>query len=213
MRNRDVKAGDVDGTQADGCECPGDATDPADDLCLNANPLQAMVDNAADGVSVAGHLVTLKDEDWFRFDAKDLPDTGTFDAPGQDNFHVKVAITSPADGSIVVDVLRGDCAAKAPCAAPASHFDWYPSPATAIATGPVPCVTADLSKWDCCTVAACGPVGSDCCESTALCGDSHGYGYCSDDSTTFFVRVYRAKGFPKTCDDTAYALQISNGVF
>lgn len=68
----------------------------------------------------------------------------------------------------------------------------------------IPCYTRPgPSLWD------CAP-GQSCCESADNVFCKYGH-YCLDDTANFFIRVYRKSGTAKTCKETEYVLEVSNG--
>lgn len=202
----------INGNLTDGCECSSDA-DESDNICTTAFVETTKLTDASGGTSVTYNkrLVPVTDEDWFRFEVEDSPDSGTFSAPAIDMFHFKAVLEKPTDGSIGIQVFYGKCDSAALCEGGVTRYDWYPTTPIPNSWNGTACVTENSEKWNCCAKTGCGPLYSPCCESADLCPGQHAYRYCTNDSAVFYVRVFWAKGAPTTCAATEYTLTVSNG--
>ena len=215
---------DVNQMLTDGCECQQDGNDHTGNQCSGAINLGTLSDATPGSVKTAsGRIVPGTDEDWYEFSATDSTDTGTFSSPGHDRYHVRVRVTSPADGSIRANVYKGTCNDAVACTS-GSHnardTQWYTNFSnTTTKTGHDPCVSAP--SWDCCKTGECGggQSANACCgginnDNPTQCTDSlKNKRQCGSDASTFFVKVYRASGAATSCAETEYAIEISNGKF
>jgi len=213
---------DIDGVE--GCECQQDTNDGTGNQCAAAINLGILSDGGTGSkTTVSGRIIPDDDVDWYEFSATDSTDTGTFAVPGHDNFHVRVLVTSPADGTILANVYKGTCTQALTCTT-GSHnardVQWYMNFAdTDDQTGQDPCVSAP--SWECCRTGECsvGESAQTCCggngnDNPVQCTDSSkNKRNCVNDVSTFFVKVYRAAGEAVVCADTEYSLEISNGQY
>jgi hypothetical protein len=107
----------------------------------------------------------------------------TVDAPevGTNSYHVAIAFTQPSpDNEFVMDVLRGQTCVDAP-------------------TGPGVAVTS--YDW-CVNGTSASGLGEAPCGPTSL-------NHCADDSSQYYVRVYRGAGATPTC--TTYQITVTGG--
>ena len=81
------------------CECQQDDRITPVIFCGAAIDL-GQISDANNSILVSGRIVPVNDEDWYKFYAVDTPDSGTMSNPGRDNFHVRVKVLKPTDGSI-----------------------------------------------------------------------------------------------------------------
>ncbi|MBM4395167.1 MAG: putative metal-binding motif-containing protein [Deltaproteobacteria bacterium] len=203
---------DVNLVYADGCECEGE-DETTGNSCADAAALVPLTDDFGDSVTVEGKVIGA-DEDWYKVEARDAADTGTFAAPGHDRYYVKALVEWPLDGSIAVQVRRGGCASEAECkGATVTHYDWAPSGKDPAGTpGRTACVDPSAT-WACCAPGKCAAGGSadGCCETTAQCAAWRGIRHCTNDTATYWIRVFRTAGTPKACEETSYKLLLWNG--
>jgi hypothetical protein len=216
---------DVNGNYQDGCECRQDDYDNSGNSGQTAIDLGSLPDSpGGSSITINGRIVPDTDVDWYKFEAKDLLDTGTFDAPGADRFHVRIKITSPTDGSIKVNVYRGTYNDQITCSSGSfnsTYTEWFTDFSNATQKiGQAPCVwPLSPPLWECCKPDECQPGGgiSDACcgginnNNSTQCSDSlKNKRHCEDDTRTFYVKVYRASGHATSCLQTDYTLVISN---
>lgn len=86
---------DVNGVNADGCECQEDSYDQAGsgDICALSEDLGTFTDDPSSAMDVTGNIVPAGDEDWYKFYAQDVDPGG-----GSDTFHVQIYFASnPSD--------------------------------------------------------------------------------------------------------------------
>ncbi|MBM4395072.1 MAG: thrombospondin type 3 repeat-containing protein [Deltaproteobacteria bacterium] len=205
----------VNGSDPDGCECQQDGND-----ATIGNECESPIDlgTIAEGglaKTGSGRIITIGDNDWFKFKATDTADSGTLAAPGHDKYHVRVQLLEPDDGSIGFTVRRGACANSSSCE-PGLAYEWFTdfdgtNPSSQPA-GEDPCVTKPPNDSSG-TLWKCAP-GTTCCQSQgSLCGDkSIGKRYCLDDSADYYIRVYWTRPtFATDCNATHYRFSITNG--
>ncbi|NOZ01346.1 MAG: hypothetical protein GXP54_05590 [Deltaproteobacteria bacterium] len=198
---------DVNKSFSDGCECQQDATDNTANACVSAIDLGTFADNGAT-TTVAGKIVPDGDVDWYWFKATDSPDSGNLAAPGHDRFDVQVSVIFPTDNSISIQVVRDSCSSTPVCGGDWKSYDWFTnfngkSPA-GLDAGEDPCVTKPGARlWDC-------EPSTDCCES-GNSDDCKGFTYCTDDTSKYYIKVYRSSGSAANCAETSYIIKVSNG--
>ena len=183
---------DADGDVLNGCECGAgnlELPDMPGAMCNNPHFLATLVDTGEE-TSWTDNVVSndpngLPDEDWYSFTAIDGPDNG-----GCDSFHVKIKFEHNPGGQFVMDVNRGSCAGADNLCSGVSQYteavDFYDDGGPTV-LGECPCVEGPSDDVT-----------------------SPGVQRCSDQTATYYVRVYRKPGFETTCE--AYTLRISNGL-
>ena len=224
---------DVDQIPGNGCECQQDDRDNTGNTCGAAIDLGQISDANNNSILVSGRIVPVNDEDWYKFYAVDTPDSGTMSNPGHDNFHVRVKVLKPTDGSIKVRVIRQSCAGGAsyepPCGDGATDYRWYTNHVNQTnQTGQGNCITpmvpgAANPYWACCLGTQCSPGATT---ENACCGGNSGNPVscsgqtpqnvrnCTNESNEFFVKVYWAKpAYATQCSQTEYQLEISAGKY
>jgi hypothetical protein len=171
----------VDGNPQSGCECQADTvSDVCDDVLIS--DLGILVPGQTRQAS--GNLIPILDEDWYTFTA---PDNHTADSTsGTDFYHVKVQFDPGSGnpiGEFAFDVYRSPnpgagCAAKGSpiCSVPDIVYDYY-----ALAPPQTQCRTSGVTT-------------------------SPGPPLCRDDSSRYWVRVYRLAS-QVTC--SSYLLNIT----
>ncbi len=102
-----------------------------------------------------------------------------------DSFNVSVAFTLNPGSVFRMDIYRGSCSDGSPCLNVNDQMQWY----TNMSTGSM---TSKVGECQCRT------------------SNVYDYNFCTDNSATFYVKVYRAASAPVTCDN--YTIRISNGV-
>ena len=183
---------DADGDFVNGCECGAgnlELPDMPGYMCQQPHFLATLVDvgeetQFSDNV-VSNDPNAPPDEDWYSFTAVDGPDTD-----GCDTFAVNVEFLHNPDNQFVFDVYRSSCAGADNVCSGVTHFtdasnffdDTGASP-----LGECPCVVGETD------------------EATAP-----GVQLCSDQTTTYYVRVYRKPNLQVTCE--AYTLRVRNGI-
>jgi len=179
---------DVNQQFGDGCECQQDATDNTGNTCSAAINMGSFPDSGA-SADISGRIVPDEDTDWYRFNAPDSPDSGNQSAPGHDQYHVRVEVLTGAP-NIAVHVVRGSCTGSLVCGGDWSMYEWFTdfhgtNPLDGQAAGENPCATPGQT-WS----------------------GSH---ECSDNSASYFIKVFRASGSASSCSETGYVIRISNG--
>ena len=158
-------------------------------MCNDPHFLATLVDTGEE-TSWTDNVVSnnpngLADEDWYSFVAIDGPDDA-----GCDSFHVKIKFEHNPGGQFVMDVNRGSCAGADNLCSGVSQYteavDFYDDGGPTV-LGECPCIEGPSDDVT-----------------------SPGVQRCSDQTATYFVRVYRKPGFETTCE--AYTLRISNGL-
>jgi hypothetical protein len=164
-----------------GCEC--ESTPTADQGVSCQSPID-LGDFSDDGSSIVVRGTILPEDRsvWYRFRGVDSPDTSC------DNYHVRVRFESDPDAAYAIDVCRQSCA-DANCTNYLVDYDWrtdFRGSDDGRLTGQCPCTAPGAPRLDNVSV-------------------------CSDDTTHYFVRVYRRPNKPVLC--SPYAIEISNGLY
>jgi len=215
----------VNGVTSDGCECQQDSGDNTGNTCATAIDVGTLADDGTATVRY-GRVVPDNDVDWYKVRATDSPDGGNLANPGRDRFNVVARLLSPTDGSLMVDIRKGTCGVAQSC----GGVTWQWSVAGRWGTvGENPCVTPVADQgglWTCCMPGECpqntnSPPSDPCCAGNSVEGpggsgtpctdNTKNVRFCSDNTDTFYIRVYRAAGSATQCSQTDYALEISNG--
>jgi hypothetical protein len=179
---------DADLDQLNGCECP-QGTLEVDGVgggqsCLEPMSLGAVTDGGS-SLEITDNIAPEGDEDWYSFTAIDGADPESCDS-----FDLQVEFVHNPQGQFVFDVFEGGCAASGEICKEVTKFTDSTNFLTTVG-GDVPVPLGECP---------CQP-GEDTVE---------GFQECTDQTTTYIVRVYRAAGFGPSC--SAYTLQIHNGV-
>ena len=106
------------------------------------------------------------------------------DAAGCDSYHVRVRFLNNPLNAYTFDVHRGSCAAANQLCKQGLDFDWYTN-------------FLEGEKGEC-----------KCAGLDQTAEDVH---VCSDNTSLYFVRVYRLPDVPPSCD--GYTLEVTNGVY
>lgn len=133
--------------------------------------------------TVTGNAVPPGRVVWYRFRGVDSPDTSC------DNYHVRVHFLSNPGNQYAFSVGRGSCGAV-DTAAECSDYAWATDMRVSIGgvlTGQCPCSTAPVPPSN--------------------------VGRCEDDSSDYYVAVYRADNTGGMATCAPYQLALSNGVF
>ncbi len=181
---------DIDGISSNGCECKPNANPNAGLSCDVAFSLGTFADDGS-STTVQGSVVTPDGSEWYVIDAPDGPDPNSCDT-----YHVRVRFLWNPGNAYVLDVFQGACDAASALCSGGTEFDWYTNFFQAGAT-PVD------NRGEC----PCVPPG----DPTANSPTSDGVQVCTDNSSSYFIRVYRAPGAAAACD--GYTLEITNGVY
>jgi hypothetical protein len=170
------------GNTTTGCACMVDSNQP-NGTCATATNMGSIKDTATAPLVLAGTLSSASMVEVFSFDTVD--DLAAANAAGANVYHVSLAFTAPASNTeFVMDVIRGNTCTDAP-------------------TGP----STNITAYDWC-VDGTGtqggmPVGEN------PCGAAPAPGRCTDHSSQYYVRVYRASGATATC--TPFQITVTAG--
>jgi hypothetical protein len=181
---------DINTTYSDGCECVADPLPlTAGATCATAIELGNFTDAAADFVTVTGRAAPANREIWYVFSGIDDSDTAG------DEYHVDVRFLQNPGSGYRIDAYRGGCPPTGGgvtqiAADEATIVDWYTDQ-------PFQATGCTLSNP--CGQGNCVPAANQ----AARC-------QCTNDSGSFYVRVYRQDG-AGSCDD--FEIQVSNGLF
>jgi hypothetical protein len=226
MASCDAGYYDVNRVASDGCECVEDGFGGTNTSCAAAADVGTLTDSGTSR-SIAGRLLPGVNSDWYKVSVTDGADAGDFAAPGADKYHFRVALTG--NQMVRAQVYRGSCAAGSSPMCPTNSLvdgaDWF-TDFTDVDNriGASPCVSQPVAGsplWSCCRPGECQmespPEMDTCCgglanDNSVQCSDSlRNVRYCLDDTTTFYVRVFRTGGVAATCGEASYTLTISNG--
>jgi len=209
----------VNGDNDDGCECQSDGSLDAGNVCSQAR--QTSPFNLPDSGSTArasGALVPLDDVDWYTFYASDTTDTSC------DNFHIRVRFTPNGNPGLQYRfaLLRSNCnetgnnvlclegtdftyATDFSNTGPTCSRVSPGSPDGSSHYGECPCY-APGSSCPASSSLHSGSVNNPCCSSS-----NGGINQCTDNSSTFYVKVFRAASAVPSCEP--FEIEITNGVF
>jgi hypothetical protein len=178
---------DADGDPLNGCECPGGSLEiggaAGGESCLEPVDLGAVTDSGS-ALEVTDNIAPEGDEDWYSFTAIDGADPESCDS-----FDLHVDFIHNPQGQFVFDVFEASCAASGEICKEVTEFTDSTNFLTTVG-GDVPV-----------------PLGECPClpsEDTV-----EGFQQCTDQTTVYIVRVYRAAGFGPSC--SAYTLRVLNG--
>ncbi len=217
----------LNGSLSDGCECQsGDIYEPNNSCgsayVINSN-LQDTGTNGTGGQkdTIAGRIVETVDEDWYAIYAKDVADNGYGVC---DQFNMRVTFLNNPGGNLRFDVWKGQCPAggnNSVCCA-RTDFNWFTNFKAADGYysdlwseyGECPCASGnsfDQSNygWNY-SPSWGGPYCRDFNAAGVCYPQGHDFTRCADDSSWFYVRVYKVSGAPSCVD---YKLEVSNGVY
>ncbi len=198
---------DVDGDFKNGCECEADIHYGVDaGSCANASDLTKIGDQGGSGKFAFGNIMPGETGDWFKFEALD-----NVENLGCDTFHVRVRFISNPGNIHRIDLYRGSCAGASQLCTNETDVSWGVNfsgkPPFGVGT------KKPVSQGD--VVKSPNPeVGGECKCSPAIGGSgpgAPGMNQCTDNSATFWVRVYLAKGQVPSC--ATYKIEASNGDF
>ena len=189
---------DVDQLYSSGCECTADEYDSAvpavGNSCAGAvwSDPNILIDNDKRTALIRGNLAPLGDVDWFKFQASDGPDSNLCD-----EFHVQVAFVSNPNGEFAFEVYRGDCSGL-----PSTVACLNGNLMTYAVDGKFPPQTTNEPTW-----------GRGQCPCKPEAESQPNFNNCESDSTTFFVKVYRAGSAGQTASCNYYEIEVSNGAY
>ncbi len=149
--------------------------------CQQARQLGCLLDDGATVEARGSVGADVSVSHWYRFDAIDWPDV-----TGCDEFHVQIALSVNPGGQYAFEVHRGGCAAQDKVCGGATQFD---------------------ERTDFYSEGGDGKFG-ECPCAFGEAATTSGVQRCSDNGTTYFVRVYRT-GSPPAAGE--YTLRVSNG--
>ncbi|MRG96542.1 hypothetical protein [Polyangium spumosum] len=147
------------------------------DLCMNATPAGSVSDTSGSSITITGTLGGAGDVDVWSFDTVD-----TAEGNVTNSYHVSIDFVSPTpNDEFVIDVIRGDACTDTPAGGGVgiTSYDW--------------CVDGKSAD---------GLQGEAPCSNTGA-QPTH----CNDNSTKYYVRVYRKLGAQGTC--TQYSLLVT----
>ncbi|MBM4387368.1 MAG: hypothetical protein FJ088_06480, partial [Deltaproteobacteria bacterium] len=191
---------DIDGQFTSGCECEWDSDDKSG--YGNSCPgtvidLGTLTDNSAKIVTKSSKINPNSDVDWYKFTATDSADSGSPSSLGSDKFHVRARFLSPVSNNpFAFDIFKGGCASIL-CDG-AKDFNWFTNGrcgSGAAAKGEAPCLTKST------------------CDNNNVCPDGTAANYCADESSVYYIKVYRLSGAASDCSGTEYSIEVSNGAY
>jgi hypothetical protein len=210
---------DVNGAWTDGCECNGMDPYEPNDTCGAAVVVDTALYDNGKAATVEGRVVQSTDHDWFSFYAADLGDAGY---AACDAYNVRVVFTKNP-GGLVFDVWKGSCPAggtNAFCCG-RTDFNWFTNFKSGTAYGgswsgygECPCQTGnqfDNSNpgWNL-DPGNGGPYCKDYNSGYVCFPTGFSFTQCQDDSSWFYVKVYKATGAANCAN---YSLEFTNGVY
>ncbi len=174
---------DCDGLTDEGLEA-----DQISDQCALAENLGGLPDNVEGGsmVTVEGNLWPPGDVDWYKVAAIDDLAEDLQDAC--DSFHF-AARFEQNPGNFVLDVYVNGCSAEAAECRETDSFDHY---------------------YDYSEIRGGQPVGQCPCRGQDEESSTEGVSICTDDTKTFYIKVYAGPSSTETCEN--YRLRFSNGI-
>ena len=183
---------DIDESYVNGCECELEDNEVVGQLCDSAENLGNLPDSG-DSEIVEGKIVPAGDSDWYKFQALDGQDP-----QGCDTFHVSAWFEEnpmwgpdPSQVEFVFDVFRSSCAGADNICVGSTVFDdfvdFHDDKQQGYPNGGGEC--------------PCKPYG----DTTSISEHE-----CADQTSWYFVRVYRHPEAPVTCN--TYKIVIGNGV-
>jgi hypothetical protein len=193
---------DVNQDAGDGCECADDPLEQQNMGCSVAYEVGSLPDNGS-SKNFSGNDPN-GSGDWYRFFAKDNPETNT------DSFHVRVKFNKNPGSAYLFDLYWGGCGAASQICGETTDAEWYTDFTNPAATQVWPDVPGPGAMGG--GEAPCRPdsnheltPGNDADDTDAT---TH---RCKDNSQQFFIRVYLAPGKKPTCEN--YEIEASNGVY
>ncbi len=201
---------DTDQNYKTGCECQGDDYDASNHYrCDYAVDLGVLVDNEAQKLVVDANLAVPGLDDWYKVVATDA--TWDSEDGACDKYGFKARLVTNPEDAFAIDVRRGNCETSAQFCSGASEIDWatsFHSPdggecLCSPADNPICETPADLGAC----IAEAGAQNCNNCPGVAAPGKNQ----CTDNSSTYYVRVYRKAGVAAKC--AYYQLELSNGAY
>ncbi len=162
--------------------CECQLTVSGGDTCDQAEVIGPLVDDDGTTETRTGILQDGQ-ERWYQVQAQDNLDSG---ANACDTFHVRIQLTQNPSNVYKFDVIGQQCQGDAACPSSVTDFQFY----TNYTDG-----TGESAMGEC------------------PCSDTPGEGMneCSDNSTTYMIRLFREPGAALTCEP--YEIEFSNGVY
>jgi hypothetical protein len=135
---------------------------------------------------------------------KDIPEYNT------DKYHVRVRLTKNPNNSFGLDLHWGGCAATTQICSGNTDTNWYTNFLNLANTQPKPSVPGPTVK---------GAGEQNCRPDADHLATPENYDddttptsrQCTDNTQTFYFRVYRLPSKPATCDN--YEVEVSNGMY
>jgi hypothetical protein len=201
----------------DGCECKADFNDVVDNICPNAIQL-GNISDSGEQMSVGGKMVPATDEDWYQVNVVDSADTTC------DTLHFKVLFVNNPEGAYALDVYRGGCLPTDQVCVLSDEYVYAADFRNeALNIGQCPCsdIVTTAAQAGCggeADLTGTGGGESPSTFSTAICDAFPHFAepnmnYCSDDSSSYYIRVYLRPDFIGIPPCAAYELEISNGIY
>ncbi|MDQ3031157.1 MAG: putative metal-binding motif-containing protein [Myxococcota bacterium] len=165
-----------------GCECVAMPPQSDGQSCETAIDLGTL-DDSGQRLTVTGNVMPDDRTVWYRFLARDTPDTAC------DNFHVRAQITDNPGDTFELTVFQGACNGESCADTGFTDYRWatdFRGTVDTRLTGECPC-------WG----APAAPVAD--------------VSACSDNSQSFYVRMRRRAGSALSC--LSYTLELSNGLY
>lgn len=182
---------DADGDLSNGCECGAgnlELEGMPGTVCQDPHFLGVVIDTGEEA-SFSDNVVSndpngTPDEDWYSFQAIDSPDPG-----GCDSFSVQVKFEHNPGGQFVLDIYKSTCAGADNICSGVTHYTEsvnFFDETGGVPLGECPCAVGETDDVT-----------------------APGVQRCTDQTDTYYVRVYRKPGFETTCE--SYTLRASNG--
>ena len=212
----------INGSVSDGCECNGTDFYEPNDTCASAYVVSTSLHEGGNGSkeTITARLVDTSDIDWFAVYAADSGDNGY---AACDAFNTRVVFTNNPGGGLRFDVWKGSCPAggnNSVCCG-RTDFNWFTNFKSGTAYGgswsgygECPCQTGnqfDNSNpgWNL-DPGNGGPYCKDYNSGYVCFPTGFSFTQCQDDSSWFYVKVYKATGAANCAN---YSLEFTNGVY
>lgn len=189
---------------SDGCECPDDILETQTASCAYPYDLGILADIGG------GTMVTVSGNDpngmgdWFKFIGQDVSETNT------DSFHVRARFKKNPSNQFVLALYYGGCAASQQICDETTDAEWYTDFFNPLNTQSKPTVpgptTLGAGEINCRIDANHQFTPENYTDDTSDLTRQ-----CTDNTKTFYVKVYRLPDKPATCDN--YELEVSNGMY
>ena len=199
---------DIDRSFNNGCECHMGAGENAGGATCNTAIDKGNVADTGEVINISGRVMPGSDADWYSFRAIDTPDQSC------DRFHVDVRFQSNPSNALTFDVFKDSCVAGGNVCTAGHNYafatDFYDKKKK---LGECPCSTHVATVQN----TNCGSAEDDEGD-TSKCGAFPTYAepkknFCSDQSSTFYVKVYLKPGFSGVLPCTDYKIKVTNGVY